>query len=41
MSKLRATEAVEAAEGRIAHNGWNGANGMASNMCWTYLISFH
>jgi hypothetical protein len=24
---------VEAAEGRTAHNnGWNGANGMASNM---------
>ena len=22
---------MEAAEGRTAHNGWNGANGMASN----------
>jgi hypothetical protein len=34
---------VEAAEGRAAlNNGWNGANGMASNMetmCLMYLIS--
>jgi hypothetical protein len=36
---------VEAAEGRKAHNVWNGADGIASNtletMCLMYLVPFH